>query len=570
MNGMQRRSGVCAALILVTLGGTAGGAGQGQPPATAPTAAARVCGTMAFCAEELTFAAAITDFQAILQNQNSKTLTVRLRVKNKLNRLLALGYVTGSGIATDERGNRYAVSDQTVQGVGLIRGTAADPKFLLQPGETSDARFEFVWNTSGQEIFGVTFQIDLALREIDPLPGGQIRLGREHALHYAGLTNRATAAAPRPAPGPAPVAPASPSAGAAAPPGAPPAAPPAILTDACAGRPRCYSAGIFAADVTSVVPSFGMTGWLQMLQVRVRFKNATNQPLMLGYVGNSGVATDAYGGRYTISQTGAGDGVKGIGLVQRGEADSQFVLAPGATGDAVFTLSRHRAQDKRDPIGTEFNFDLSAALLEVLPSRQIRTVREYAIGFTGLTASVATTAAPSPDSCGAKPKCYGTPAFTSEITGLTASFAMNQGLHVLQAKVRFTNVTDRPLILAYLAGSALIVDNFGGRYFISQPGIGDGVKGMGVLKRNEADTSFVLKPGMTGDAIFSLSRHRGNDRSDPIGKTFQFEAAVAELEVLPSQQINTVREYAIGVPNLAASGASLLDKLIKPPKGAGQ
>jgi hypothetical protein len=104
-----------------------------------------------------------------------------------------------------------------------------------------------------------------------------------------------------------------------------------------------------------------MYGGLQVLEVRVRFKNATNQPLMLGYVGNSGVATDAYGGRYTIAQTAFGDGVKGIGVVQRGEADSQFVLAPGATGDAVFTLSRHRAQDKRDPIGTEFSFDLSAA-----------------------------------------------------------------------------------------------------------------------------------------------------------------------------------------------------------------
>lgn len=36
---------------------------------------------------------------------------------------------------------------------------------------------------------------------------------------------------------------------------------------------------------------------------------------------------------------GCGDGVKGIGVVQRDKADPQFVLAPGASGDATFTLS---------------------------------------------------------------------------------------------------------------------------------------------------------------------------------------------------------------------------------------
>jgi hypothetical protein len=534
-------------------------------------AAQRVCGTQQFCAEDVSFAAAITDFQAILQNPNAKTLTVRMRVHNKLNRPLILGYVAGSGIATDERGNRYTVGERAVQGIGLIQGNSGDTKFLLQVGETSDARFEFVWNTSGQEIFGVTFQIDLAIREIDPLPSGQSRLGREHALHFAGLGTRPTAAPPRAPAGAAPAATAPPTGAAAAtapPTGAPPAAAPATpRADACSGRPRCYNAGIFAADVLQVTPSFPPFAALQMLRVRIRFKNATDAPLMLGYVGDSAVATDTYGGRYTIHQMAYGDGVKGIGVVRRGEADSQFVIGPGVTGDAVFTLSRVRRPDKRDPIGTEFSLDLSAAQLEMLPSRQIRTVREYAVGFTGLTASSAGTAAPSPDPCGAKPKCYGTPSFTAEITGLTASQPTALTLHMLQAKVRFTNISSQPLILGYLADSTLIVDNFGGRYTLGQPAYGDGVKGIGVVKREEADTSFVVRPGATADATFTVSRRRNADRSDPMGKTFDFEVAVAELEILPSQQIHTVREYAIGVTALSASGPGLLDKLLPPKRG---
>ena len=72
-----------------------------------------------------------------------------------------------------------------------FKGRSADQKFILQPGETSDARFEFAWYASPQEIFGLSFQVDLAIREIDTIAGNQLRLGREHALHFSGLENRA-------------------------------------------------------------------------------------------------------------------------------------------------------------------------------------------------------------------------------------------------------------------------------------------------------------------------------------------------------------------------------------------
>jgi len=361
----------------------AAAAAQAAQPRQTPTptpGAPAACGSQPFCTETLTFAARITDVQAILQNTNTKTLTLRMSFRNKVNHPIILGYVSGSGIATDERGNRYAPGGQrAVQGIGLVQGNSGDAKFTLQPGESSDARFEFVWNTSGQEIFGVSFQVDLAIREIELIAGNQLRLGREHALHFSGLGNRTGMSPPRSTAPPAP--PTIPG-------GAPaipvPAAPQA---DACAGKPRCYSAGSFVAEIIGLTPStiaYYSTP-VDVLQARVRFRNLTNQPIILGYAAGSAVITDNFGNRYASTTPVNGDGAKGIGIVRDNQADPQFVLRPGASGDATFSLSRGRA--RTDRAGARFTLDLTIAQLEVLDGRQIRTVREYAVGVPNLTAS---------------------------------------------------------------------------------------------------------------------------------------------------------------------------------------
>ena len=541
---------------------------QATPPT--PTGAS-VCGSQPLCSENLEFAAAITDFRAILENKNNKTLTVRMSLRNKLNRPLVLGYVSRSGIATDDRGNRYVPSgERAIQGIGQISGNSADSKFALQPGESSDARFEFTWYTSGQEIFGLTFQLDLAIREIAQLPGNQTQLGREYALHFARLGNSPasmTAASPRPIEG----APRPPSSGAA--PVPPAAAAPQV--DACSGKPRCYSTGLFVAEVTGMTPSFAMYNNLHMLQAKVRFRNLTNQPITLAYVADSAVIVDNYGGRYSSRNTNYGEGAKGIGIVQRNEADPQFVLGPGASDDATFTLSRKRNVDKSDPMGSTFNLDLTIAQLEVLASQQIRTTREYSVGFTGLSTSAVSgiapsasgpapstpgAAAPQADACAGKPRCYSAGLFVAEVMGMTPSFAMSNNLHMLQVKVRFRNLTDQQIILAYVADSAVIVDNYGGRYSSRNSNYGEGAKGIGIAQRNAADPQFVLRPAASADATFTLSRRY--DKSGPMGATFGFEVAIVQLELLASQQIRTVREYAVTIPNLTASG-NILNQILQ-------
>jgi hypothetical protein len=535
---------------------------------TLPTpAAATLCGNQPLCTETLSFAATITDVQTILQNTNTKTLTLRMSFRNKANRPLILGYVSGSGIATDERGNRYVpVGQRAVQGIGLVQGGSGDPKFTLQPGESSDARFEFVWNTSGQEIFGLSFQVDLAIREIEPIPGNQLRLGREHALHFSGLGNRAGVSPPRStaAPGQATI------------PGGAPALPvPAVpQADACGVRPRCYSAGPFVAEVIGLTPSsLPYATPVDVLQARVRFRNLTNQPIILGYTAGSAVITDNFGNRYSSDTPSHGDGAKGIGITRNNQADPQFVLNPGTSGEATFSLSRGRG--RTDRIGETASFDMTIAQLEVLPSQQVRTVREFSLGFTKLAAASANTtgsapvevggAAPQADACGVTPRCYSAGPFLAEITGLTpSSLPYATPVDVLQARVRFRNLTNQSLTLAYTASSAVITDNFGNRYASDTPSHGDGAKGIGIVRNDQADPQFVLRPGASGDVMFSLSR--GRARTDRVGATFTLDLTIAQLDVLDSRQVRTVREYAVGVPNLTASGGgakSILKDILK-------
>src|SRR5207248_616255 len=67
---------------------------QARPNAAPTMSPAPVCASVE-CTENLEFAATITDFRAILENTNAKTLAVRVSFRNKLRRPLVL---TGAGL----------------------------------------------------------------------------------------------------------------------------------------------------------------------------------------------------------------------------------------------------------------------------------------------------------------------------------------------------------------------------------------------------------------------------------------------------------------------------------------
>lgn len=337
------------------------------------------CGRRTDCTEVTAFVATITDFRTS-QAGRTKLVTTTVRFRNKTNRPLTLGYVQNSGVVTDDQGNRYGVNAaQSVRGIGWITGSTFDPKFTLQPGEASDARIDFSLAITGNTIYGTRYDVELAVREIDPLPGNQFRLGREHALQFRGFGSGGVAAAEEPV---------SSTGG-----GGSTEKPSATAitevelpaeADPCEGRGRCYGAGPFVAEVTQLAASGTARERHHFLRITVKFRNLTNQPLILAYKSGTSGVMDNLGNRYFWGRAGTHDGsVTGMGYLTGRAADPQFVLAPGQSRTAIFSLFRPEAG--RLEHGTSFTHDFTVAQLELLPSKQVRALRDFVVSFPDLS-----------------------------------------------------------------------------------------------------------------------------------------------------------------------------------------
>ena len=371
-------------------------AAQARPAAPAQTAS--LCAGQRYCDEVASFVATVTDLRTSIA-QNTRVLSVTLRFQNKLNRPLILGYVTGSAVAIDEQGNRYTITSATnVRGIGEI-STRFDPKFNIPPGQSGDARFELTWGVDPRAIIGQrSWDLDIAIREVNEVASGQYRFGAEHALEFktlqpAGVSTAAPATGGLPTVAGAGQAPPVASAPAAA---APPPPPP---SDGCAGKQRCYDAGVFTAEIVNASSSFfnNNKGRWHLVGVNVRFTNRTTEPINLGWVVGTNAMLDNFGNRYGISNPP--DDVKGMGKVTARSADPQFALRPGESRAATFGM--FFITKPNQPLGTAFTFDTTIAHLQVLYNgQQIRTVRQYTLTFPdfGLNApGGATSSAPAPN-----------------------------------------------------------------------------------------------------------------------------------------------------------------------------
>lgn len=315
------------------------------------------CAGLARCYSTSSFAATLTDFRESKVSYY-RIISITMQITNTLNRPLVLGYVAGSALATDDQGNRYEMSQGSLRGLGEVRSNNFDPKFTLRPGESADARLELSFRP-GNTILGTQFALELALREIDPLPGNQFRLGREHSLQYRGLGEApAVAAAPTVAPTPQ----------------ADPLA--AIPIDPCGDKQRCYATGPFMAEITSFTDS--KASYYHYLNFTVRFRNLSAEPVVLAYAAGSAVAQDDQGNRYQASANFP----KGIGVSQSNRADPSFRLRPGESREATFQMI---IRPGKAVLGTSYTVDFAVAQLEVLPRNQIRTQREFTVGFRDVT-----------------------------------------------------------------------------------------------------------------------------------------------------------------------------------------
>lgn len=342
---MRTRMLIPAALLTVAL------------PWSLTAQAADPCAGIARCYSTSTFSATLTDFRESA-GAYDRILSVTLRITNTLDRPLILGYVAGSALATDDQGNRYQMSQGSLRGLGEVRGNTFDAKFTLRPGESADARFELSFRP-GNAILGTQFALELAIREIDALAGNQYRLGREHSLQYRGL-------------GEAPVVATAPAA--AVTPAADPLA--AVPIDPCGDRARCYATGPFMAEITSFTDS--KSSYDHYLTFTVRFRNLSAEPVVLAYAAGSAMAQDDQGNRYRAAQNFP----KGIGISQSNKVDPSFRLRPGESREATFQMV---FRPGKAVLGTSYTVDFAVEQLEILPRNQIRTQREFTLGFREMT-----------------------------------------------------------------------------------------------------------------------------------------------------------------------------------------
>jgi hypothetical protein len=347
----------------------------------AAQAAPRCEGNVAQCVRTRSFDAAIVDFR-VSALEHQRLLTVSLRIRNTLDRPLVLGYVYGSAVAIDDQGSRYTInSEQSVRGLGVVTTSRFDPKFTLQPGETSDARLELAWNSARNQLFGTRFTLELALREIDPVPGNQFRLGREHAFRFAGLADQPPVIAD--GAGAAPTS--SNETASPAPTGAPTTVLPQPIADPCDGRARCAATPVFLAEVTNVAAA--TDNGYHVLRYRMRVRNLTTQSLVLAYTANSSSSLDEIGQRYTPGFSYRSEPeTRGIGVATGSRVDPQFSLAPGQTREISFTLGRSIGNTA---LGRRYSWDLALQEIQVLNGGQLRSLREHAIGFRDLDIGVA-------------------------------------------------------------------------------------------------------------------------------------------------------------------------------------
>ncbi len=148
---------------------------------------------------------------------------------------------------------------------------------------------------------------------------------------------------------------------------------------ACGSQPFCVETNDFIATVASFRTSTGGTS--RIINVSVRFQNRTAQPLVLGYVANSGITTDERGNRYIVY---GGNGFRGIGLVYGNTFDPRLTLRPAGSGDAQFEM---HLQATPQNAGQTFTVDLTIDEINTT-GNQPALGGEFPLHFEGLSNGV--------------------------------------------------------------------------------------------------------------------------------------------------------------------------------------
>jgi hypothetical protein len=146
--------------------------------------------------------------------------------------------------------------------------------------------------------------------------------------------------------------------------------------------------------------------------------------------------------------------------------------------------------------------------------------------------------------CGAS--CFDAGPFQANVSQMTMS--QEGGWHVIRMNIQFHNAGNQPLIIAYHDGSMVMVDNNGNTYVPAGGNPGE-LQGMGIDRGNQTDSQFVLSPGQTGNALFSVAR--GRAPNSPVGTGYTYNLTIDELQAQNGAMAIPVRTYNLNFPSLA-------------------
>lgn len=166
------------------------------------------------------------------------------------------------------------------------------------------------------------------------------------------------------------------------------------VADPCQGSPRCYNAGTFIAEIMQVAASNMSAGVRHhTVTFNIRFRNISDQPIVLAYRASSSAGMDNFGNQYLWGRSGTHDtSVKGIGIIDSRNADPQFALSPGQSRNATFSVTRYYA---KPPYGAAFVYDLVIDELEILSGNHVRSLRQNSVSFSNLTPGTFTSIGPA-------------------------------------------------------------------------------------------------------------------------------------------------------------------------------
>ena len=152
------------------------------------------------------------------------------------------------------------------------------------------------------------------------------------------------------------------------------------------------------------------------------------------------------------------------------------------------------------------------------------------------------------DPCGGAPECRADGALMASV--VKVNVARRDAVTAYQSvrlTVRFRNLGERPIAIAYRQGSGLVTDNNGLAYKRSMTAMG-----IGLVTRDAADPQFQLAPGETRDATFE-GVLQYSMRRQVAGNVFGYDMTIVELAPLGGGQVRTVRDHALSFANLTAS-----------------